>query len=76
VERSGTPGTVDEIIQIPRSGRQRDQSVLVVATAIDPFAGSAIFWVEDPGVSLRFTPGTGSRNRSKPAERPTDESSD
>src|SRR2546426_7431413 len=44
VERSGTPGTVDEIIQSPRSGRQRRRCVLVILPAIGRFAGSARFF--------------------------------
>jgi hypothetical protein len=60
VERSGTPGTVDENIQSPRSGRESnhsDEAVVVIATSVARSAGCGGFWVDDPGVALRFTPG-------------------
>jgi hypothetical protein len=58
VERSGTPGTEPLNIRSPRSGRQRNQCVLVIANATGRFAGSGVFDDFHPGVSLRFTPGS------------------
>ena len=62
-----------ENIRSPRSGRQRNHFELhfVIATTIGRFAGSASFWVDDPGVPLRFTPGfmLTAASRAKPTIR-------
>jgi hypothetical protein len=58
VERSGTPGSLLKIVKARGAADSGPiTTTFYYLTAIGRFAGSSVFGVEGPGVSLRFTPG-------------------
>jgi hypothetical protein len=57
VERSGTPGSIFESKPAERPTADSSRLTFDILAAIGRFAGSAVFGVDDPGVSLRSTPG-------------------